>query len=525
MSEPSFRSLQREKGTSLVEKVRTVGQIKLAKYFKFQNRYRTDRTAFVHDCFNWDKISTSSGPTLYQEEILNNFLHHDRQAVRGPRGMGKTFLAACCTHHFALVWDGEDDWRVPTTASRWRQLEEFLWPEVKKLSQLLRWDVIGREPYNSRTELMTMKLRLNTGMALAMSSDESESLEGLHATRLFCVFDESKIIPTETWNALEGMFVATGLEGTTKLALAISTPGSPIGVFWDIHRGKMGYEDWYVRHVTKEETIAAGRMAPDWPEKKRRQWGVDSEQYQQQVLGEFAEADEDTIIQLAWVEAAFERHDQWSKDVANGSPKGQLTSIGADIGGGGSEGDSSIISRCYDERIIECEGGSGGAEQLTMEVAGKLKGLIQNYNARAYIDVIGVGLGVYDRLLEQGIDKAIAFNAAEKPPKKYTYDSTKEFKFANKRTCLWWMGRELLDPKNRHDIALPRSDRLSGELTAPKKAIKSNAVMFIENKKEIRRRLHRSTDMGDSVLMALLGPKICAQQKAKIYVVGEGYVG
>jgi hypothetical protein len=56
---------------------------------------------------------------------------HHRVAARGPHGLGKTTLASWVVIWFALTRDG-DDWKVITTASAWRQLEKFLWPEIHK---------------------------------------------------------------------------------------------------------------------------------------------------------------------------------------------------------------------------------------------------------------------------------------------------------------------------------------------------------------------------------------------------------
>ena len=64
----------------------------------------------------------------------------------------------------------------------------------------------------------------------------------------------------DTFDAAEGAFSSVGadLDGV-GYALAISTPGEPNGRFYDIHARKPGYEDWWVRHVTLAEAIAAGR--------------------------------------------------------------------------------------------------------------------------------------------------------------------------------------------------------------------------------------------------------------------------
>lgn len=210
-----------------------------------------------------------------------------RTSVRGPHGLGKTALASWVLLWFALTRDGRD-WKVITTASRWRQLTIYLWPEVHKWSRRLRWDLIGRPPFNERSELQTLSLKLMTGAASAVASDNPASIEGAHADYLLYIFDESKEIQAGTFDAAEGAFSNVGnVAGNEALALAISTPGEPQGRFYEIQARKPGYEDWQVRRVSLEEVIQAGRVGPEWAEQRKQQWGEKSAVYQNKVLGEF----------------------------------------------------------------------------------------------------------------------------------------------------------------------------------------------------------------------------------------------
>jgi len=178
-----------------------------SSYQRFKRMYRNDRIAFVYD------ILPSFGRTMadYQEEILGYFDEgYTRVAVRGPHGLGKTAIASILTHHSVLT--AESDCKVPTTASAWRQLEKYLWPEIKKSCKFLEWMDIGRSPY-SREELLTLSIKLNQGTveAFAVASDDHTTIEGAHASRIVYVFDEAKTIPRATWNAAEGAFSSEGL--------------------------------------------------------------------------------------------------------------------------------------------------------------------------------------------------------------------------------------------------------------------------------------------------------------------------
>ena len=180
-----------------------------SKFRRFQRLYGNDRIAFVYDVL--PHYAKTLAP--YQEEILGTFDEgHERVSVRGPHGLGKTFIAAVLTHHTVLT--AEDDAKIPTTASAWRQLEHYLWPEIKKLAKGLDWVTIGREPY-TRDELLQLSIRLSQGTveAFAVASDDHNTIEGAHATQMFYIFDEAKSIPRPTWNAAEGAFATMGLGG------------------------------------------------------------------------------------------------------------------------------------------------------------------------------------------------------------------------------------------------------------------------------------------------------------------------
>ncbi|SEO73296.1 hypothetical protein [Actinacidiphila rubida] len=65
---------------------------------------------------------------------------------------------------------------------------------------------------------------------------------------------------------MEGAFSGGRTEGSLEaFALAIAIPGSPVGWFYDIRSRKPGLEDWFVRHVTLAEAIAAGGSARHGP--------------------------------------------------------------------------------------------------------------------------------------------------------------------------------------------------------------------------------------------------------------------
>jgi hypothetical protein len=472
-------------------------------------QFHDDPVGWAAEHFTWPKDQFLSP---YQQEILNALVEHRRVAVRGPHGLGKTAMAAITILWFAITRDAEEvDWKIPVTASVWRQLQLYLWPEVHKWARRLRWDQIGRPPFSRGTELLHLSLKLNFGEAFALASDDPTAIEGAHATELLYVFDEAKAIPAETFDAAEGAFSTAGTtDGTNAYALAISTPGDPSGRFYDIHARIPGTERWWTRHVTLGEAIAAGRVTEEWAEDHRLLWG-ESSVYANRVLGEFASSSEDSVIPLAWVEMANER---WRKLYeTDGRPHGQareswqgtrrvvkrgdkLHTVGVDVARGGE--DKSVLALRQGNTI--CELRRFGYSDDTMELAGAVVGIQNGHDGpRAIVDVIGVGAGVYDRVREQGLPCS-GFNASTGVKRT---DVTGEFGFTNLRSWAWWNLREMLDPASMCDVALPPDDRLTGDLVAPKWKVMSGGRIQVESKDDIKKRIHRSTDDGDSVVQAM----------------------
>lgn len=472
-------------------------------YLAFQERYRDRPEEFIRDCVRWRK---DQGPAPYQTRIAREIVQHGRVSARGPHGLGKTTVAALVILWFALTRDGSD-WKVITTASAWRQLSKFLWPEVHKWSRRLKWEAIGRDPFVPKRELLDLSLKLATGEAFAVASDNHDFIEGAHADHLLYVFDESKAIPEETWDAAEGAFAGAGADTPAEaLALSISTPGEPQGRFYDIQKRKPGYEDWHVVVVTQADAIKAGRMSKQWAEQRRRQWGEGSAVYQNRVIGEFASDDESGVIPLAWIEAAMAR---WSEmrdaDELVPDALGALTAIGLDVADGGA--DRSIMAPRYGFVVPEIRDITAPRPGETMSVAGHAAGVLRHHGGRAVVDSVGVGAGVVSRLREmQGTGEIqrvgveiVAFGAGEGTA---ATDSSGELGFVNKRSAAWWRLRELLDPESPDPIAIPDDDGLVGDLTAPRWRVMSAGRIAVESKDDIKKRLKRSTDKGDAVVMA-----------------------
>jgi len=78
-------------------------------------------------------------------------------------------------------------------------------------------------------------------------------------------------------------------------------------------------------------------------------------------------------------------------------------------------------------------------------------------------------------------------------------------KFYNRRAEDWWRMREELDPGQEFGsaVALPPDASIKADLAAPRWEMTPARGIKIEDKEEIRKRLGRSPDDGDAIVMAL----------------------
>jgi hypothetical protein len=463
-------------------------------------RYKADPVAFAREVLHMDLAP-------YQERALRALAEHKRVAFRGPRGAGKSTLAAAAVLWFLGV---HEECKVPTTTSNWRQLIEFLWPEIHKWAEKADWWRVGLEVRPNK-ELRDLRIVINKNRtASAISSNNPDRIEGAHAPALLMVFDESKIIPEGIWNSAEGAL------GTSEEAywLALSTPGESAGRFYDLFTKRDRYSNWFPVVATLDECINAGRILRKWVEDCRKAWGEASVMFQRHVLGNFAEDSGESLIQLGWVERANQKWEQKNEDVYNliqeGVSKeeaerlvwGDLDRVGCDPARFGD--DKTGWAFRYGMAVKEVD---RTRKEDTMETAGRLVAYLREHTAAvAYIDVNGLGAGVFDRVREVHDLKelrevqdqkipAVPVNTANATKAR---DKTKELIFNRLRDYLWWHIKELLEDG---EIALPPDEELTADLVAFKWGNTSTGKIVIEEKKEVKKRLGRSPDTADAVIL------------------------
>lgn len=483
--------------------------------------------------------------TPQQREIADSVVRNRFTAVPAAHGLGKTFSASALT---AWWVETKEDPIVVTTAPSAAQVRALLWRELRQLHA--RAGLTGKITDSGFSEWKIGNRIVAFGRKPA--DYDTDTFQGIHALHVLVVIDEASGVAPALWTQVD-----TLVTNSTSRVLAIGNPDDPSSEFANACKPDSGY------HVIRLDALrsptltasavkpypelarlieaegipltpdsdapppqAARRLTgPLWINERITRWGTASALWTAKVRGIFPEDSiVDAVIPLAAAQRATERYVQWheaGRPIQPGRPV-----IGVDVARSGLDGDDSVIAIRTGDVVRELIVVPG--RDLTA-ITGRVAALLRTTDgAIAVVDETGIGAGVLDRLAEQGLP-AYGFVAAGRST---ATDRSGEFPFLNVRAESWWRVREALTPyqpttpvidpvtglpagepyraptgRTVEDgttlLAIPDDDMLLAELTAPRWKLTSTGKIQVESKDEIRKRLGRSTDRADAVVMSL----------------------
>jgi hypothetical protein len=209
------------------------------------------------------------------------------------------------------------------------------------------------------------------------------------------------------------------------------------------------------------------------------------------------------LIPTAWIEAAQAR---WRE---NGGLRQPMTAIGVDVAQGG--GDMTVVAARHGGWYARLVRKAGKETREGSDVARMVVGVRHN-NCPVIVDVGGGWGAAAVGVLERNGIAVVAFNGVN-PSAAASRDGG--LKFYNKRAEGWWRLREDLDPDQPFGsaIALPPDASIKADLAAPRWELTPRGIK-VEDKNEIRKRLGRSPDDGDAIVMCLSeGAKAAMRQQ------------
>lgn len=437
--------------------------------------FRHDPLSFVK--FAWDDIT----PHDWQKKILieiGDKLKSDsskgrteaiQEAVASGHGIGKSCLVSWLT-----IWGlcTEVDTKGVVTANTENQLKTKTWAELAKWYNSCRYKhwfkftataLFSSDPDHERLWRIDM---------IPWSERNTEAFAGLHnaGKRILCIFDEASAVPDVIWEVAEGALTD---ENTEIIWIVFGNPTRNTGRFRECF-GKFKHR-WFRRQVDSRTVPGVNKTQINkWAE----DYGDDSDFFRVRVKGVFPRAGNRQFIALDVVEKAIER----KIDIFN---SGAAKIMSVDVARFGD--DQSVVGlRCGRrlEPLIKFRGLD------TMQLSSEISSLINKNNPDAvFVDGVGVGGGVVDRLKSLGFD-IIDVNAGRAP------DIENKDTHFNKRVEMWDRMREWLIGAD-----IPDDDDLKNDLIGIEYGFDNKMKMQLEKKSDMKKRGLSSPDCADAVSM------------------------
>ena len=411
-------------------------------------------------------------PQKWQRDALDAIATNDRVAIKSGHGVGKTAFES-----WVVLWWLMTHYpcKVAVTANSAHQLSDVLWTEID------RWARNMPQAFKDLLEFKSDKISLKgatDSFAVARTSrrENPESLAGFHSPHMLFVVEEASGVPNVIFETASG---------------ALSTPGAKIimcgnptrsdGYFYDAFHGDR--EKWHCITVSCEE---GEYVDPKFIAEMADKYGAESNVFKVRVLGEFPTQSDDVLLPLHLIEDAVTR------DVEAGPTTPVVW--GLDVARFG--GDRSALAKRQGNVLVEPI--KTWQNKDLMELAGIV---LSEYDAvpysmrpqAIYIDAIGLGAGLADRLRELDMP-AVAVSVSE--------TASLKDRFNRLRDELFWSCREWFEARDCH---IPDDGTLMAELSGIRYKYLSTGKLKVESKDEMKRRGQRSPDVADAFVLTFSG--------------------
>lgn len=488
-----------------------------------------------------------------QKEFVRSVRDNRNTLWDACHGVGKTRTLGSVALQFLYSYERS---RVITTAPTFRQVKSILWAEIHSLHTDALIELGGT--------LNQVELEIREGWyAQGLSTNRADRFQGQHAPYILFIVDEGYGVSPVIFEAIRGgmssgfvrlavagnptdagAFVAEAVRKTDELGrktwnhLSVSAFDTPnfteLGVtIEDMRSGE--WRDKVDAYLRRCGALPRPYLInPDFVAEALIEFGEDSPAWYARILGILPTTSTNTIVPLAWAEAAMARweySEELDRKLVRGErvfqddnyvPLGDPEEIGVDVARFGD--DDTVIAPRKGRRALTM---LVYRKQDTQEVAGLVdaahadfvrserplqEGEVRERGRLIKVDSNGIGAGVVDALkrLKHRISSVNdgdpeywhhwvqGVNVSESPVDKK--------KYADRTTELWWNLRELLNPLNPYPIALPRDNKLLGELTGRRYGLDKHDMLQIESKDDFKKRLQRSPDRADAVVLAFAPP-------------------
>lgn len=455
----------------------------------------TTADPYAADPVAWNREKRSAFLWSKQVEILTSVRDNRYTAVHSCHDSGKSWTAAS-----AIAWWVDthplDEVFAVWTAPTYKQVSAIIGRELR--SALKAAGLPGRVGLDG-SYLIGERL---VGYGRKPADHDQSAFQGIHAKYVLVVIDEAGGVPESLFQAVDSL-----VTNEHARVLAIGNPDDPESHFARVcdPESKLGH-GWNVIHIdglqtpnfTDEQVPDKMRpllLSPTWVEERRARWGEDSSIFEAKVRGRFSKGHENSMVPARLV-ARARGIDPKLVDPDPTKPMGPV--FGCDIARDGADenviisihrGVVEIVARWHEADTTKT------ADRIQVEVA-------SHPLAKAVVDGDGLGGPVVDILRRRNVP-VVEFRAGQKA-------RHQPARFRNRRAEAWWglrlkLNDSLLSLPGKDDgegVSDSDGDDLAADVSAVKRVQDADGRTGCEAKDEIRKRLGRSPDLGDALMMA-----------------------
>lgn len=425
-----------------------------------------------------------------QKAIAQSTFYYPRTTVRSCEASGKSYDAARIVLAFLYNFPPAT---VITTAPTNRQVEDVLWREIRVAFAGSKMALEG----NITRKALEIS---DDWFAVGFATDEPERMLGYHNVNVLVVGDDAAGLSNDIFGAIENP-LSTG--NTHELLL--SNPTQSVGAFRDTFNSDL-YKKFHISAfdtpnlasfgITQED-IESGEWQKKWggqelpypqlisPQKvaeRYKEWGKGSYLYVVFTLGDFPEAGVNNLCRLSDVEFAM------SRELERKEYDKHLRIAALDVARYGD--DECCFAVRQGNKVLDII--TWGHQESTY-TAGRTARLIKEYRpVRIYVDVVGLGAGVYDILKKEiGSEfKIVEFDSGKQALDKERY--------LNRRAEGYWDFSQKLGDG---ELDLPESGKLKAQIADIRYTYNPRGLLQIESKEDAKNRGSKSPDVADAVMM------------------------
>jgi len=452
------------------------------------NKWANDPVAFVREVFQTE-------PDFWQCDVLKGIVKNQRTAMQASKGVGKSALLAWVGWWFLVTRPHP---KIAATSISWDNLSDGLWTEMAKWqskSELLKHQFTWTKTRIFNKEFPeTWYMTARTWSKSADSSQQADTLAGLHADFLMFILDEVGGIPDGVMAAAEAG-LASGIE--TKIIMA----GNPTHLEGPLYRAATTERHlWAVTEITSDPDSdkRSNRVSLQWAKEQRDKYGADSPWYIVNVLGKFPPTSINSLLGPDEVTAAMKRGLRL-QDYEHAQKR-----LGVDVARFGT--DRTCIFPRQGLRAFKPHVMMGARSN---EIAARVAMARSKWGSEMeFIDGTGgFGSGVVDSLIQSGLA----------PQEIHFSGKATDQAYFNKRAEMWFRMSNWI----KRGGCIPENSELVRELTAPTYSFKDGKFL-LEPKEQIKERLGFSPDLADALALTFALDEMPSSNSPYAYLNNSG---